>query len=423
MKAIKIASGVAVTALAAAISAQVHAEDEMAPEFSWSATGSMEAVYTVNLAGTDANGDDAAVMDVDLDEEDDFDSATAGEAWGLEVTNTVVYGPFSGNIVFTADDASGEDNTAVSIEDLIVTDGAISFGQVGSLLTTDDYTYDMGDSTTVIAGLDADSDGNDDDIELDDGAPIDAGIRYTMGDLQVQVEGQNDDAAPYGTDYGVSAAYAGSMDALSYVADLQVRVSDQAPDSADPYTYVGAGVSYATDMFSVAAAYNTYTSSTTAAQVAPNGGTGEKETFAEYGFEVEVTPIAAMTAYVKGQDLDASSVSVDDSMELLFGATYTIDMITVKGEYTYTAAEEAGDEILANVTYTDGPLSGYGEVTLANFDAETANAPLFEAGVSYTQDNGVKYAADYDFRSEETDALADNQAEINMVKLSAAYAF
>ncbi|MFG1495132.1 hypothetical protein ABMA57_00775 [Saccharospirillum sp. HFRX-1] len=414
MKAIKIASGVAISALAAAISAQAHAEGDT--EFSWSAVGSMEAMFVYDFEGE--------TKDVDLDEEDDFDSATAGEAWGLEVTHTITHGPFSGNIVFTIDDGDYD----YAIEDLIVTDGAISFGQIGSLLETDDYAYDMGDSEILIdeaSVADIDGNGENDDaevdLELDDGAPIDAGVRYTMGGLQVQIEGQNDDNAQNGTDYGVAAAYAGSVDALSYRVDAQFRASDEAPDSADPYTYAGAGVTYTADMFSVKAAYNTYTAPTTVAQVASSQ---EKETFAEYGFEVEVTPMAALTAYVKGQDLDASSVLVDDSMELLFGAAYTIDMITLTGEYTYTAAEEAGDEILANVTYTDGPMSAYGEVTLANFDAETANAPLFEAGVSYTQDNGVVYAADYDFRAEEADAVdAENAAAINALKLSAAYAF
>ncbi|PTY38111.1 hypothetical protein BGP77_16825 [Saccharospirillum sp. MSK14-1] len=413
MKAIKIASGVAISALAAAISAQAHAESDT--EFSWSAVGSMEAMFVYDFEGE--------TKDVDLDEGDDFDSATAGEAWGLEVTQTITHGPFSANIVTTLDDGEGD----FAVEDLIVTDGAISFGQVGSLLETDDYAYDMGDSEIIIdeastADLNDDGDQDDEvDFELDDGAPIDAGIRYTMGGLQVQIEGQEGDAAQNGTDYGVSAAYAGSVDALSYRVDAQFRASDEAPDSADPYTYAGAGVTYTADMFSVKAAYNTYTAPTTIPQAASSQ---EKETFAEYGFEVEVTPMAALTAYVKGQDLDASSVLVDDSMELLFGAAYTIDMITLTGEYTYTAAEEIGDEILANVTYTDGPLEAYGEVTLANFDAETANAPLFEAGVSYTQDNGVVYAADYDFRAEEADAVdAENAAAINALKLSAAYAF
>lgn len=422
MKAIKIASGVAISALAAAISAQAHAEGDT--EFSWSAVGSMEAVFVYDFEGE--------TKDVDLDEGDDFDSQTAGEAWGLEVTNTVTNGPFSANIVLTANDASGdmdasdEGDFGIVVEDLVVTDGAISFGQVGGLIETHEYAYDMGDSQNMIGGA---------DTELDEGAPVDAGIRYTMNGLQVQIEGQDDNAASANrTDYGVAAAYAGTADALSYRAEAQFRASDEAPDSADPYMYVGAGVTYTADMFSVKAAYNTYTAPSTAAQA----GTEEKETFSEYGFEVEVTPMAALTAYVKGMDLDASSVNVDDSMLLLFGAAYTIDTITVTGEYLFSTVSSDSDggnpadftdidlidymdSAFVEVAYADGPIGAYVDATFyTEADFSDDLGPQMGAGVSYTQDNGVKYAADFDFQDGEDSVFSIVE---NKVKVGASYAF
>jgi len=452
MKAIKIASGVAISALAAAISAQAHAEGDT--EFSWTATGSMEAVFVYDFEGE--------TKDVDLDEEDDFDSQTAGEAWGIEVTNTVVHGPFSANIVFTADDASGDtdtadDNVSVAIEDLVVTDGAFSFGQLDSLVdATPAYVYDMDDSEDLSA---------DDGIvaaymegqgatqaqidavlaafgDLDEGADVGAAIRYTMGDLKVQIEGQNDylvqEDTGFGdfgaetegtvTDYGVAASYGGSMDALSYVVEAQVRASDDAVDSADPYTYLGAGATYAMDMVEVAAAVNRWSIPDL---TSANGvEEGKKDAILEYGFSVTVTPIEAASLYVKGRDIDAGNTMEDiddsapqfaDTAKFLFGGTYTVQQLTFTGEYTFTTLEEQGDEVLVEVAYADGPIGGYVSVELENFDADTANAPLFEAGVSYTQDNGVMYAADYDFRAEEEDAI--DSAAINTLKLGASYAF
>lgn len=428
MKAIKIASGVAVSALALAISAQANAaaHEGGSTETTFSYTGSMEAIYMIDFSGTDANGDDATVMDVDLDEGDDFDSAKAGEAWGLEMKVGVTHGPFSGSVGVRTDDGDVE----AFAGDIVITDGAISFGQVGSVISTHDYAYDMGDSSTGVDVFETETvttwdDTNNDNVVdatetdevviieeatvaegLDEGAPVDAAIRYTMNGLKVQIEGQND----VGTDYGLGVAYEGSANALSYVVDANVRVSDQAQDSADPYTYVGAGATYTTDLVTAKAAFNTYTAPTTFAQLQ----SGEKESFSEYGFELSVTPMEAATAYLKGQDLDAGNDT--DSMLLLVGATYTVDVLTFKGEYENTAAD-GGDQALFNIAYKQGNIGAYGEVTLKDLDGD-GETPHLEAGVNYTQENGVKYAADWDFQSE-----GDFNDEMHTMKLSAAYAF
>ena len=421
MKAIKIASGVAITALALAISAQANAAAHEGgnTEFSMSATGSMEAMFLMDLENSS--------NDVELDDGDDFDSKTAGEAWGLQFDIDVTHGPFAGTVRSEVDDGT----LTYEIVDLIVTDGPISFGQIGSVLTTDDYTWDMGDSTTNVGST---------DLELDDGAPIGAGLRYTAGDLKVQVDGQNG-GETFGSDYGVSAAYAGSADAISYVVDAQFRGSDDAPSKADAYTYVGAGVTYAADIATIAVGFNTYTTPTTAAQVT----SGEKETFSEYGFTLTATPVDALSAYVKGQDLDAGNST--ESMVLLAGAAYTVDMLTFTGEYTYTALNEDTaaadlptvgasdisnganwddyfDNVFLEVAYSDGPVSAYADATffIEAGDAFEDYGPKFGVGAAYTQENGVKYAADYDFQDYE-DITGATGAVTNTMKFSAAYAF
>lgn len=394
MKAINIASGVAVTALALAISAQANAAAHGGDtETTFSYTGSMEAVFIMDM--------EAETKDVDLDEGGDFDAATAGDAWGLEMEVGVVHGPFSGSVGVRTNDGEVE----AFAGDIVITDGAISFGQVGSVISTHDYAYEMDESEAL--------------GDVDEGAPVEAGLRYTMNGLKVQLEGQNrrvddDDnvvgdstGGTFTTDYGIGAAYEGSADALSFVVDANVRASDEAPDDADMYTYVGAGVTYTMDLVTAKAAFNTYNAPTTGAQVV----SGEKEAFSEYGFELTVTPMEAASVYVKGADIDAGNDT--DSLELLFGATYTMDMIGLTAEYTYTAVEENGDEFFAEATYTQDKISAYADVTLANLDAEESDDPQIGAGVAYTQDNGVKYAADFDFQTDVE----------NKLKLSAAYAF
>lgn len=391
MKAIKIASGVAVSALALAISAQANAaaHEGGATETEWSFTGSMEAVYVVDMKSVDANGDEATVMDVDLDEGGDFDDVDPGDAWGLEAELSIVHGPFSSGLIFTADD---ENDVDVVADDIVITDGAISFGQVGSLIDTHEYTYDMDEGGS-------------------EGADVEAGIRYTMDNLKVQVEGLNDTddidttdtigSGTEGTQYGIGAQYTGEADALSYIIDGQFRASSQAPDGSDAFTYVGAGVTYTTDMVTVAAALNNF---------------GQSDKVTEYGFSVTATPVENLSLYVKGMDHDAADTFETDatnSMEVLAGASYTAGMITVTGEYLFTAVESGGDEVFGEVVYTDGPLSAYGDVTLANIDADEADDAQIGFGVSYTQDNGVVYAADYDMQGDVQSLLV----------LSAAYAF
>lgn len=420
MKAIKIASGVAVSALALAISAQASAaaHEGGATETEWSFTGSMEFLTVVDMAAGAVNRDGDAtdtVIDVELDEEDDFDEGAAGDAWGLETTLSVVHGPFSGGITLTGDDQS---NVAASLEDIVITDGAISFGQTGSLVDlTHEYAYDMDDSADSAA---ARSEGRD----------VGAALRYTMEGLKVQVEGSNrQDASggavvtgidattnPNGTDssdYGVGAQYTGEADALSYVAEAQFRTSSLGGDDDSPYTYFGAGATYTMDMVTAKFGLNTYSVTT--------GADAHDDSILEYGFELTATPIDALSVYLKGQDIDSGSTFTDDSMKLLGGAAYTVDVLTFTGEYLFTDADN-GDEVFAEVAYASGMVGAYGSVTLANIDADTADAPLIEAGVSYTQENGVKYAADYDMRAEETGATV-NQGEINNIRLTAAYAF
>lgn len=396
MKAIKIASGVAISALAAAISAQAHAEGDT--EFTWNATGSMSYIFIADLENER--------KDVDLNEDGDFDSGDAGDGFGIELNLGFAHGPLSGQIEFLSDDSNDDTDVRVQLENLKVTEGAFSFGMIDELTSTHEYTYDMGDSNDVteLAAV-ANNIGSE-------GADSKAALRYSMNGLSVQLEGANGDseagavaedtAGGLETDYGVSAEYAGTADALEYVVQGQVRASDDDQAGDDPYIFLGAGVTYSADMFEVKVGVNNY-------------GTDTKVT--EVGYEVTVTPIDALSVYAKGVNFDVAEELVLD-YNYLFGAAYTVGVLTFTAEYELNEGEDAtaDDVVMGEIAYAEGAISGYGSVEMTAIESSDVDSdPLFEAGVAYTTDSGIKYAADYDFQS--------GDAAQNDITFSANYAF
>ena len=393
MKAIKIASGVAVSALALAISAQANAAAHEGgdTEFSWNATGSMSFIYI--------NDFEASRMDVDLNEDGDFDSGDAGDGFGLELNLAVSHGPLSGQIEFFSEDNNDDTDVRVQLENLKVTEGAFSFGMLDEMTSTHEYVYDMDESA-------------DAGYQGSEGADTKAAFRYTMDGLKIQLEGQNGDsingataaetATALDTDYGAGVEYSGSADAIDYIVQGQIRGSDDDQAGDDAYTYVGAGVTYTADMFHVKAGLNNY---------------GRDEKVTEVGFEVVVTPIEAATAYVKGVNWNVSEndavAGPAEASRYLFGATYTVDVLTFTGEYELNNGD-ADDVVFGEVAYAQDMITGYASVELSAIeDSDVDSDPMFEAGVAYTTASGIKYAADYDFQ---TDAQND-------ITLSANYAF
>ena len=392
MKAIKIASGVAISALAAAISAQAHAEGDT--EFSWNATGSMSYIFIADLEN-ERN-------DVDLNEDGDFDSGDAGDGFGIELNLEFAHGPLSGQIEFFSEDENDDTDMRVQLENLKVTEGAFSFGMIDELTSTHEYTYDMGDS-------------NDFGVlenNLSEGANSQAAFRYTMNGLKVQLEGLNgaseagvtadETATALDTDYGVSAEYAGTADALEYVVQGQVRVSDDDQAGDDAYTFVGAGVTYTADMFEVKVGVNNY-------------GAATKVT--EVGYEVTVTPVDALSVYAKGYNFDVAEELILE-YNYLFGAAYTVDVLTFTAEYELNEGEDAqaDDVLFGEVAYAQGMLGATFSVEMTGVEnSDVDSDPLFEAGVSYTTDSGILYAADYDLQS--------GDAAQNDITFSANYAF
>lgn len=390
----------AVSALAAAISAQAIAADT---EATTTFSGSVDAQFVYDL--------EAETKDVTLVEDED-----SGEGFDLQMDVAVVNGPFSGTIGLEAsDDLGGADDTvgaAVSFDDFVITDGKVTFGQVGSLMATDAYITD--ETPSAGTGLETGT------------ADVTAGFTYmVMEGLHVQLQNSkgSEEAIAAGanaasgavegdpnyvtyenfTSYGVAAKYEGEMDALSYVVEGEINGSDDAPDDADPATFVGLGVTYTTDMITAMASFNNY-------------GGSDKINELQAKVSADVAGASVSVGYYE-PNLDADN---DDEVQL--EASYDVtEAIGVSAGYIFTTAEKAGDEVTAGVSYAQDSLEASADVTLADFDADDADPMLIELNVTYTSESGVAYYADYANQADE--AAAGVAAATNKVTLGAKYAF
>ncbi|MFQ3229079.1 MAG: hypothetical protein ACI9DO_000437 [Reinekea sp.] len=367
----------AVTALAAAISGQALAADT---EATTTFNGAMQYDFTVDMA--------AETKDVELQKGDD---ANDGGSYGIYMDVKVVNGPFSGEVGLTTEDGVG----SVTVGDIVVKEGKISFGQVGSLVETHEYTYEQED----FGG---------------EGKDVDAAIRYNvMEGFDVQLEGAQQDGV--GDDYGLGAKYAGESGAVSYVADAQVRLSDTVAatlDDATPFMYFGAGVTYTADIVTVKAGFNNYSVvDARAAYTALNATSGDSDS--EYAVSVTATPVDNLT--VGAHYMDKSTETDDDSRYKVEGS-FAADAVTVSGYYTAVLVEDAIAEMNGKVEYAADMIAAYAGVTL-NEGMVEHDAALIEAGVSYTTESGIVYAGDYT-QGDSTDGVDQNN-----IVFSAMYSF
>ncbi|EAR07977.1 hypothetical protein [Reinekea blandensis] len=352
----------AVSALAAAISAQAIAADtEATTEF----TGAMDAQFILDMNA------DPVTYDVDL-KEDDYN-------YGITMETTVVNGPFSGSIGIESDEGA----TDFLIGDLVVTDGKLSFGQVGSLMATDTYVESINEDMEETA--------------LD----VDVAFRYMVSDeLSVQLQGLNfgkdGEPATYdaGTKTGLAAAYASEAGALSFAVEGEAYFSGPGADAdLDPEMFAGAGVTYTTDAVTVMGVVN-YTGTSN-----PND-----DNSLEYVVAAESTfGDASVKASYQEPDTAVETNNEIAKVEV----AYTMDAITASAGYMLTTLEDAGDEAFGKVAYAADAYEASAKVILANLDAAEADDPKLELRASTTSDAGVTYYAEYDFKTD-----VDNKATL-----------
>lgn len=357
----------AVTALAAAISAQAIAADT---EITTTANGAMDVNFILDMNA------DPATYDVDL-KEDDFN-------YGLKYNVAVANGPFTGSLFFEAKDQVGTPAT-IEVKDLIVTDGAISFGQVGSLMNTDQYVESINEDMS--------------ETKLD----VDVAFRYTISDeFKVQLQGLNNDT---GTATGVAAAYKAEAGALAYAVEAESYFSANDTDTpavVDDITtvhvdetkaavshnnghyFAGAGVTYTSDVVKLLAAVNA------------SAVNADADAVIEYAVAAEST---FGPASVKASYQDFSTDAKKDEIAKVEAAV-TFDAITASTGYKYTLAEKAGDEVWVKGAWAADNKEASAKVILGEFDADTAADPKLELRASMKNAVGITYYGEFDFQTD-----------------------
>jgi hypothetical protein len=137
-------------------------------------------------------------------------------------------------------------------------------------------------------------------------------------------------------------------------------------------------------------------------------------------YAVDATTTVAGATLSAGY-LEPSTENTVDDEELFVGAAYSMDAISLSAGYKLTTLESAGDEVTAGLGYTAGMMSYSADVTLANFDADTADAVLIELSVSTVSAAGVTYYGEFEMQAE-GDAGAAN-TETSKLTVGGKYSF
>ena len=333
MKAFKLASAFAITGLALAVSGQAMAADTTT-DWTWDG----KVVFSADLMNTTnggsvgsrgANGDSAANIDVDI---------------------AVANGGFSGMFKIDSSDAHDE----ISISGVRYDEGAISFGDIGSMNTTEGYISGMKGDLSYTA---------------------DNAFRYTMDNgFAVQAQGgvtYVDDSSTTmlaASDLGVAVAYTGEFEGGSFAVDVEYAENGMVAtdDALDMYTGFGVTMA-ASDAVTVKAAYT--------AGINAESSMGVRADFA-------------------GEAFNAYGEWVDEVITV--GADATMGAANVYVDYTVDGSQNAG------VT-----LSGAADAMTwgANFDY-AIDASDYSMGVNASMDAGaVVYAAAYKMREDDSTEL------------------
>lgn len=373
MKSIKLASGFAVSALALAIAGQAVAQ-EATTEVDFTGSVKVQSVFD---------------LENDTRENQMPGYSSANEDWfHLEATWAVSHGPFSGNLIvgLSADEddddamrfvGGAEPNGEVRVEDLMVEEGPVSFGQIGSVADTAGLLESLTDFDAL------------GETALDYG--VDAAARYTVADLglKVQAEGSGDD-------FGIAAGVMQDLDVATVWADVQYRedINDDEDGMEDGTVAYGFGVeAMPVDMVTLTAVFR--------GDTAENFGADEDEDTQAFGVRADVQATDEISVYALFAD---NETALDDNAAFKLGGTAEFAPLTFEGSYEAKAAEAADGLIFGKVSYTDGPIGAFAEVhyNLEDFLAEGQEAGTkFVLGADYTYDSGVVVGAEYENAGED----------------------
>ena len=451
MKAFKLASAFAVTGLALAISGQAMAA-ETTTEWTWEG----EVVFSADLMNNNtasekmymkqgtvgergANGDTDADISVEVAVANGGFSGTIALGAGstktfnryMTQTEFDAYILAKGIPETYANYVSGNSavvpmktqtvggSPEITISDLMYEEGALSFGDIGSMNSTEGYI---------------------DGMSVDQAYSVDRALRYTMDNgFAVQAFGgvsyESDDSS-YATlafvDMGVAVAYTGEFEGGSFAVDVEYAetteptygtdldgvgyvngvTADAAADKSLPI-YTGVGVTFdVSDAVAVSAAY-TKGLGLVGTDLEEKGSMGVR---ADYTAD-------AITAYAQWIDANGTQAS--------FGAEYAFDMGSVYLDYALDTTPVAG-------TFADVKLDGAKNVGVklagaadamtwaANYDY-AIDTKTYSLGASVGVDTDMAaYAVSYKLREvgakhTETGVAAADKKATSEIKASATH--
>ncbi len=402
----------AVTALAAAISAQAIAADT---ESTTTFSGNVNVGSTFDL---DAQTRDMSIID------------SGDDGWNLDAEISVVNGGFTGSLSIEGNDG----NASVSMGDLLYTEGAIMFGDVDSIVTTSAPVDDMTSGTDY--GVDKGFRYTNEDLGIKLQAEV--GTTNYDADLDGDVDGDDEDVAGYNTaltstDFGLAAAYMGDFDVVTVAADLQYRESPLA-GSPDEALALYAGVKVVAtpvDMLTVTAGYST------GHDIAVANFQDADSTIAQYGVRADVAVMENVSAYAYYSVVGEADANIKVGAEATFSpvkveASYDVDAeefwakVSLAEEMEVSAGLMVGAyaeaEYATDLTWVAGANTSYAITEMlkatASFDIDSDSETLLKAGLAYTTEGGAALTADY-----ENESAAWDDGLSHKVTLKASYSF
>ncbi|MFC3853873.1 hypothetical protein ACFOSD_13920 [Salinispirillum marinum] len=379
MKAFKLASGFAVSALTLAIAGTAVAE--ATTEMSYTGSVRVQTVFDLEAESRENQLPGYAAADEDW--------------YNFNITTTVKHGPMSGKIrvgIHEDEKAGGsgwsptsvtndKNNGYVRVFDLRVDEGAVSFGQIGDIADTVGKLEGLTDFDTAA------------ETALDAGLGVKSAARYTVADLGLKVQAEGNDVA----DFGFAAAVHQDLGVAQVWADFQYREPDGGNSDVDAITGLGVAVEASPiDALTIEGAFRN------------NSGADDSAWAAKATFAV------SDTISVYGQ---VASISTENErMAVRAGGSAAFAPITVEGWFATDLTEDAEDtRVFGKVSYAEGAIGAYGEAKMGLGEGQGLEA---EVGGSYTTESGVKYGAEYAMGD-----VADEDSEASKATVYAEYSF
>ncbi len=407
MKSIKLASGFAVSALALAIAGQATAQSQTDVSFS----GDIKVQTVIDLQRSQYTNQQPGLV-------------TANEDWyNFLATWNVTHGPFSGRlriginekeIAGTAARAGGSNSDAqVIVDNLVVTEGPVMFGQLGRVTATAGLYESLTNTNEASqASVAARTSISKEDTSTRFG--VDLGLRYTVAEagLRLQLE------SPIANDenvFGVAGAIHQNLDVAQVWLDGQYHVTTKLDGTSGmanhgKYNVGAAAQANLADPVTVTGVFRTVTDDAV--------GSNPRNVLA-----AQIRVAATDEVSLRGLITDRNFSSKAGTTVARVGGTVSLAPFTIMADYEALTSDMSDAFYDARVTWADGPLTAFTRVRYAQkgFDGAGTNAGRLTTGASFTTDSGIVYGAEHNLTQK--DYKKDGNRPGNELELFASYSF